>query len=216
MNPLETPEPTSTPSPAPITPTPDTDADMATPAPAPFSAEPAQAAPSLPGEAPAPGATPFGDSMPGAAPSVVPPTFVGSAPAQPAGPVPAPQMGAAPQAPPANPSAGLAIASMVLGILGLLSSAFVVGGLLGLIAVILGVIALIKRHGGKGMSIAGIATGAIAILVGAFFLLIALVALGGVQERANEVQAEAEAQQEQMIEDSEASRYANPTYSTPE
>lgn len=76
---------------------------------------------------------------------------------------------------------GMAVAALVLGILGLLTSAFLLGGLLGLVAVILGVIALskIKRGeaGGRGMAIGGIITGILAMLVtilivatvGAFF-----------------------------------------------
>lgn len=76
---------------------------------------------------------------------------------------------------------GMAVASLVLGILGLLTSAFLLGGLLGLVAVILGVIALskIKRGeaGGRGMAVGGIITGILAMLVtilivatvGAFF-----------------------------------------------
>lgn len=76
---------------------------------------------------------------------------------------------------------GMAVASLVLGILGLLTSAFLLGGLLGLVAIILGIIALgkIKRGeaGGRGMAIGGIVTGILALLVtilivvtvGAFF-----------------------------------------------
>lgn len=76
---------------------------------------------------------------------------------------------------------GLAVASLVLGILGILTSLIFVGGLLGLIAVILGVVALGKAKrgeaGGRGLAIGGIVTGAIALLltillavtVGSFF-----------------------------------------------
>ena len=64
---------------------------------------------------------------------------------------------------------GMAVASLVLGILGLLTSFFLIGGLLGLVAVILGVVALgkIKRGeaDGRGMAIGGIVTGAIALLL---------------------------------------------------
>ena len=64
---------------------------------------------------------------------------------------------------------GMAVASLVLGILGLLTSFFLLGGLLGLIAVILGVLALgkIKRGeaDGRGLAIGGIITGALAMLL---------------------------------------------------
>lgn len=75
---------------------------------------------------------------------------------------------------------GLAVASLVLGILGLLTS-WLGGGVLGLVAVILGIVALgkIKRGeaGGRGMALGGIITGILAMLVtilivvtvGAFF-----------------------------------------------
>ncbi len=76
---------------------------------------------------------------------------------------------------------GMAVASLVLGILGILTSFFLLGGLLGLVALILGFVALGKikkgEADGRGMAIGGIITGAIALLltvlivatVGAFF-----------------------------------------------
>ena len=64
---------------------------------------------------------------------------------------------------------GLAVASLVLGILGLFTSFFLLGGLLGLVAVILGVLALgkIKRGeaDGRGLALGGIITGALAMLL---------------------------------------------------
>ncbi len=70
---------------------------------------------------------------------------------------------------------GLAVASLVLGILGLLTFFFLLGGLLGLIAVILGIVALgkIKRGeaDGRGMAIAGIITGAISLVLTVLILV---------------------------------------------
>ena len=70
---------------------------------------------------------------------------------------------------------GLAVASLVLGILGLLSSPILLGGLLGLVAVILGVVALgkIKRGeaGGRGLALGGIVTGVLAMLVTVLILV---------------------------------------------
>ena len=64
---------------------------------------------------------------------------------------------------------GMGIASLVLGILSLVSWFFFIGGLFGLIAIILGVIALgrVKRGeaNNKGVAIAGIVTGAIGLLL---------------------------------------------------
>ena len=66
---------------------------------------------------------------------------------------------------------GLGIAALVLGILGLLTSIFVVGGVLGLVAIVLGVMGLgrVKRGEAtnRGMAIAGIVLGALAVLLAA-------------------------------------------------
>lgn len=71
-----------------------------------------------------------------------------------------------PQGPQKN---GLGIAALVLGILSLFSWFFLIGGLFGLIAIILGIIALgrVKRGeaNNKGMSLAGIVTGALGLLL---------------------------------------------------
>ena len=59
-----------------------------------------------------------------------------------------------------TPSSALAIASLILGIIGLLSGWLIFGGVLGLVGVILGIVALVKvKNGtasGKGMAIGGI------------------------------------------------------------
>lgn len=78
---------------------------------------------------------------------------------------PAPVYGA-PHGPQKN---GLGIASLVLGILALLTGFFLIGGLLGLIAIVLGIIALgrVKRGeaDNRGMALAGIITGALGLLL---------------------------------------------------
>ncbi|MGE5298896.1 MAG: hypothetical protein ACM3KF_02545 [Acidobacteriota bacterium] len=89
-------------------------------------------------------------------------------------PVPAPTP--PPVAPPSGvpvPGKGLAIASLVLGILATLSGIFFIGGLFGIVAIVLGIIALQKKVG-KGMSITGIITGALGILgtLGAILLIV--------------------------------------------
>lgn len=63
-------------------------------------------------------------------------------------------------------SNGLAIASMVLGIIALVLSCCVpyVPILLGLLAVILGGVSLAKKQGGKGMAIAGLICGIITLI----------------------------------------------------
>ena len=75
---------------------------------------------------------------------------------------------------------GMAIASMVLGILGFVTSIILIGIPLALTGLILGIVALVRAnkkpntYGGKGFAIAGIATGALATL---FFPIIAAIAI---------------------------------------
>ena len=68
-----------------------------------------------------------------------------------------------------SPKNGFGIAALVLGILSLVTWFFLVGGLLGLIAIILGVIGRKRAKRGEatngGMALAGIITGAIGLLL---------------------------------------------------
>ena len=73
---------------------------------------------------------------------------------------------------------GLAITSLVLGILAFLSGWFFMGFVFGIAAVILGIIGL-KKPGGKGMSIAGIVTGGLGALSGILFTVIGGLAILG-------------------------------------
>lgn len=70
---------------------------------------------------------------------------------------------------PSGGTDGVAIAALVVGILSLLTSWFVLGGLGGIIALVLGLVALgrIKRNrsGGRGMAITGVVTGVLSIIV---------------------------------------------------
>ncbi len=66
---------------------------------------------------------------------------------------------------PAAPASGLAIASMVLGIVALVTSCFGAAGIVcGILAVILGGCALATKKGGKGMAIAGLVCGIVALV----------------------------------------------------
>lgn len=69
-----------------------------------------------------------------------------------------------PQEPPK--SVGLAVASMVLGILSLLLACCVpyLPVLMGLLAVILGAVSLAKKLGGTGMAVAGLVCGIISLI----------------------------------------------------
>lgn len=83
---------------------------------------------------------------------------------------------------PVQPSSGFAVTALVTGIVGAVFSWVPgLGLLLGIIAVTFGGIGLVKaNHGtaaGKGMAIAGLVLGILAI--GVFILLIAVVASGG-------------------------------------
>ena len=81
-----------------------------------------------------------------------------------------------------TPSSALAIASLILGVIGLLSGLLIFGGALGLVGVILGIVALVKvKNGtasGKGMAIGGIVTGALGMIVAAVVLILGMIGLG--------------------------------------
>ncbi|WP_226347082.1 DUF4190 domain-containing protein [Agilicoccus flavus] len=81
-----------------------------------------------------------------------------------------------------RPSAALAITALVLGVLGFLGSWLVLGAILGLVAVIVGIVAVVKarkgRARGTGMAIGGIVlgvlsmiiAGALVAMIGTFFM----------------------------------------------
>ena len=72
----------------------------------------------------------------------------------------------------------MAVAALILGIIGLVTSLFVIGGLLGVVGLILGIISLraSKLTGtgtGRGMAIGGIITSAVAILATTALVIVA-------------------------------------------
>lgn len=82
-------------------------------------------------------------------------------------------------------TSGLAIASLVLSILGFLGSWFVLGGLFALIGLVLGIIALVKTRkgaGGKGMAIAGVVLSSISLLIAIAVFLIGIFFVGQMME----------------------------------
>jgi prepilin-type processing-associated H-X9-DG protein len=90
-------------------------------------------------------------------------------------------------------SSGLAIASLVLGILALVTTCILIGPLLGIVGLILGIIALNqigkpgKPAGGKGMAVAGIVTSVMSFLLVLLMLMLAIMlpALSRAREMAN-------------------------------
>lgn len=93
---------------------------------------------------------------------------------------------------PANLKSGLAIASMILGILGFITSIFLVGIIIAPIGLILGIIALIKAnkkphiYDGKGFAVAGIVTSAMVVLFIPIIAAIAIPNLLAARRAANE------------------------------
>ncbi|MBS2961730.1 DUF4190 domain-containing protein [Actinocrinis puniceicyclus] len=73
-----------------------------------------------------------------------------------------------PMMPMAPPPRGLAITGMVLGIVGLCTSLFYVGGVVGIVGLVFSIIAIRKagrgQAAGKGMAIAGLVTSILAII----------------------------------------------------
>lgn len=114
------------------------------------------------------------------------PAWPGTEPAgQPAG-----QQAAWEQGPPASwgnqqataaptKASGMAVTALVLGILSIPSSMILIGGLLGLLAIILGAIASGKakrgQAGGRGIAIGGIITGAVGLVIAAVIFVAVMV-----------------------------------------
>ena len=89
----------------------------------------------------------------------------------------------------ARPTAGLAIASLVLGILAFISGFFwFLAAPLGITSLALGIISLVKKMGGKGMAIAGVVLSAIALVFTTMISLVALAALPSLQENTRDIQ----------------------------
>jgi len=78
---------------------------------------------------------------------------------------------------PEKKKVGFAITALVLGILSVICCCFGLGWITAIPGIIFGIIAIAKKHGAKGCSIAGIICSAIAI-VGAIVSLIATIAFG--------------------------------------
>lgn len=74
-----------------------------------------------------------------------------------------------PQQIPPQESKGLAIASMILGILSLLICG--IGWILGIVGFILSIVSLANHKGGKGMAIAGLVTSSLGMLWGLITLI---------------------------------------------
>jgi hypothetical protein len=100
-----------------------------------------------------------------------------------------------PYIPAANPKMGLAVTSMILGILGIVTTIFLVGILLAPIGLILGIVALVKAnkkpnvYGGKGFAIAGIATSGLITLFIPIVLAVAIPNIMAAKRMANEMSA---------------------------
>lgn len=81
---------------------------------------------------------------------------------------------------------GLAITSLVVGIVALVLSFFwFIAIPLAITALILGIISLAKHHGGKGMSITGLITGGVALISAPFWIFVWLVSFSTFVEEFN-------------------------------
>jgi hypothetical protein len=80
-----------------------------------------------------------------------------------------------------QPSQGLAVASMIVGILGLVVGLFCFGPIPGIAALVLGLVALSQikkapdRNGGRPFAIVGVITGSLSILFYGLFIIIAII-----------------------------------------
>lgn len=76
---------------------------------------------------------------------------------------------------------GMAIASMVCGIVSLvLFWSWCLAIICAIVALVLGIIALVKKADGKGMAIAGVVTGGCGLLISGIIAIFALIALAAV------------------------------------
>lgn len=91
------------------------------------------------------------------------------------------------QAPTPSAKKGMAITSMVLGIVSIvIAILWFIAAPVAIAAIILGIISLVKKQGGKGMSITGIVTGAVTVFIIVPLILVTVLAYQGITERANE------------------------------
>ncbi|MDB5172120.1 MAG: hypothetical protein JWN51_893 [Phycisphaerales bacterium] len=105
-----------------------------------------------------------------------------------------------------RPTSGLAIASLILGIVAIFPacclSRFGVPLIVGIAAVVLGVMARGQvtrgEAGGGGMATAGIVCGAIGAVLGLVFLLIGIFAGPALQEKIRQIQRQTQQQQQQQ------------------
>lgn len=91
---------------------------------------------------------------------------------------------------PVNPTNGLAVAALVVGIVALISGWIPFWGfVVGVAAVVLGIIAL-KKPGGRGLAIAGLITGGLGALTGLLMVILFIIGLMGaatIADSANEI-----------------------------
>lgn len=85
-----------------------------------------------------------------------------------------------------NTQNNLAIVSMVTGVIALfLSTIPIIGFLIGVVALVVGIVSL-KKASDKGMSIAGISTGGLSILINIFMVIFIVIAMSVVGEVASQ------------------------------
>lgn len=110
-------------------------------------------------------------------------------------------------APVKAPGTGLGIASLVLGIIAIITCWFAIGGLAGLIGLILGIIAIVKLRktpgSKKGLAITGTILSAIGLVIGAvmtvFLLWAGSIAMDGVTQCQSYLESNDQAGYEQCI-----------------
>lgn len=100
-----------------------------------------------------------------------------------------------------NKNNGLAVASMVLGIIALLASCFY-GGVLGIVSLILGIVSVAMNRSGKGMAVAGIVTSSISILITAVVFLVGISSYDQYKKNDTKATTEATTTQEETTEES--------------
>ena len=101
-------------------------------------------------------------------------------------PYQAPAYGPPPTAPQNTGGNGLAIASVVLGGVGLVLSWIFLGGILALVGLVLGVVALVKKRGSRLLAIIGTAVSALALVISVIVTIVTFIAAASAISQINE------------------------------
>lgn len=154
-----------------------------TPPSTPEPSAPQYGAPPVPPSAPVAPQAPYG-SDPQAPYGSAPQAPYGAAPTAPYGAAPTAPYGQAPQAP--QGGNGLAIASVVVGGIGLLLAIIGFGLIPAIVGLVLGIVALVKKKGSRLLALIGTIVSGLGVLIGIVVVILGLIVAGATVDAINE------------------------------